>query len=132
MLIWQPTFLVLVLTFQSEKMREFGFDDKAARTYMNFRKKLGGFVTTQQVLQTYNLDPILAEKLIQTGNLDVSKVRKYTLHEAPEEWLKEHPYFKYSAEKIIQLRNLYPNEADIWKNLKVKPEYEQRMKLYLK
>ena len=114
------------------QLKEFGFDDKAARTYMNFRKKLGGFVTTQQVLQTYNLDPILAEKLIQTGNLDVSKVRKYTLHEAPEEWLKEHPYFKYSAEKIIQLRNLYPNEADIWKNLKVKPEYEQRMKLYLK
>ena len=34
MLIWQPTFLVLVLTFQSEKMREFGFDDNFLSSMM--------------------------------------------------------------------------------------------------
>ena len=115
-----------------KQLKEFGFDDRAAASYLNFRKKLGGFITKEQILQTYNLDPTLAEKLVNVAYLDTSSIIKYELSKAPEEWLKEHPYFKYSAEKIIQLRRDYPNDADIWKNLKVKSEYEQRMKLYLK
>ena len=34
MLIWQPAFLVLVLTFQRKKMREFGFDDNFLSSMM--------------------------------------------------------------------------------------------------
>ena len=66
------------------------------------------------------------------AKLDNSKVAKYTLVDAPEDWLKTHPYFKYSADKIIYYRISYPDEKKIWKFIKVKPEYEARMKLYLK
>ena len=116
------------------QLRAFGFDEKAAASYLGFRKKLGGFVSKKQILETYNLDKNLAEKLVQTCPLDASGVQKYRLAEAPEEWLKNHPYFKYSADKIIFYRVTYPDDEKIWKFLKksLKPEYEARMRLYVK
>jgi len=54
------------------------------------------------------------------------------LVDAPEEWLKNHPYFKYSADKIMYYRISNPDDKKIWKLLKIKPEYEARMRLYLK
>ncbi|MBW8362093.1 MAG: helix-hairpin-helix domain-containing protein [Kaistella sp.] len=111
---------------------EFGLDEKSAGMMIGFRKKLGGFVNTKQIVETYDIDKDLAQKLISTAFLDDSKVQKYTLVEAPAEWLQNHPYFKYSADKIIYYRTSNPDEKKIWKFLKLKPEYEARMRLYLK
>lgn len=118
------------ITFK--QMIEFGFDEKSAAMMLSFRKKLGGFVNTQQIIDTYEIDKDLAQKLIVISKLDNSKVSKYTLADAPEDWLKNHPYFKYSAEKIIYFRITAPNDKKIWKFIKVKPEYEAKMKLYVK
>ncbi|WP_082811133.1 helix-hairpin-helix domain-containing protein [Chryseobacterium timonianum] len=118
------------ITFK--QLIEFGLDEKSAGSMIGFRKKLRGFVNKQQVLDTYNIDKELVQKLISIAPLDTSSVPKYTLADAPEEWLKDHPYFKYSADKIIFYRITYPDDKKIWKFLKLKPEYEERMKLYLK
>lgn len=118
------------ITFK--QLTEFGFDEKSAAMILGFRKKLGGFVNKQQIIDTYEIDKTLAQRLVSTSKLDDSKVAKYTLADAPEEWLKTHPYFKYSADKIIYYRITNPNDKKIWKFLKVKPEYEARMKLYLR
>ena len=115
-----------------KQLLEFGFDEKSAGMMLGYRKKLGGFVSKQQIVDTYDIDKELAQELVITAKLDDSKVAKYTLVDAPEEWLKNHPYFKYSADKIIYYRISYPDEKKIWKFIKVKPEYEARMKLYLK
>ncbi|MPS66060.1 MAG: hypothetical protein DI622_17750 [Chryseobacterium sp.] len=118
------------ITFK--QLIEFGFDEKAAGSMIGFRKKLGGFVNKEQILTTYNIDPELTEKLLAIAQLNTSNVQKYTLTEAPEEWLRNHPYFKYSADKIIYYRISNPNDRKIWKYLKLKPEYEARMRLYTK
>lgn len=115
-----------------KQLLEFGFDGKAAGSFVGFRNKLGGFVTEQQILETYDIDKELAQKLINTAKLNTSSVKKYTLADAPEEWLKNHPYFKYSADKIIFYRVMNPDDKKIWKFIKVKPEYEAKMRLYLK
>ncbi|MGZ5262649.1 MAG: helix-hairpin-helix domain-containing protein, partial [Kaistella sp.] len=115
-----------------KQLLEFGFDEKSAAMMLSFRKKLGGFVNRQQIIDTYDIDKNLAQKLVSVAILDDSKIIKHTLVDAPEEWLKSHPYFKYSADKIIYYRITDPNEKKIWKFIKVKPEYEARMKLYLK
>lgn len=117
------------ITFK--QLLEFGFDEKSAGMILNYRKKLGGFVSRQQIVDTYDIDKELAQKLVAVARLDHSKVPKYTLVSAPEEWLKTHPYFKYSADKIIYYRISYPDDKKIWKFLKTKPEYEARMRLYL-
>lgn len=118
------------ITFR--QLQEFGFDDKSAAMMLSYRKKLGGFVTKEQIVDTYDIDRILAQRLIYIAPLDVSKVAKYKLADAPEEWLKNHPYFKYSADKIIYYRITNPDDRKIWKYLKLKPEYETRMRLYVR
>lgn len=99
---------------------------------IGFRNKLGGFINKDQILTTYNIDKELTQKLLSIAFLDSSGVQKYTLSDAPEEWLKNHPYFKYSADKIIFYRISEKNDKKIWKFLKLKPEYETRMRLYIK
>ncbi|KMQ59995.1 hypothetical protein ACM46_17230 [Chryseobacterium angstadtii] len=118
------------ITFK--QLIEFGLDERSAASLLGFRKKLGGFVNKQQILDTYNIDKDLVQKLISIAQLNTSNVSKYNLTDAPEEWLRNHPYFKYSADKIIFYRTSYSDDAKIWKLLKLKPEYETRMKLYMK
>ncbi|WP_404986587.1 hypothetical protein ACI513_05895 [Chryseobacterium sp. M5] len=118
------------ITFK--QLLEFGLDEKSAGSMIGFRKKLGGFITKEQILETYNIDKELVQKLLSIASLDNSKVERHTLVDAPEEWLKNHPYFKYSADKIIYYRISNPDDKKIWKLLKTKPEYEARMRLYLK
>lgn len=118
------------ITFK--QLLEFGLDEKSAGSMIGFRKKLGGFMTKEQILETYNIDKELVQKLLNIAPLDNSKIERYTLVDAPEEWLKNHPYFKYSADKIIYFRISNPDDKKIWKFLKTKPEYEARMRLYLK
>lgn len=118
------------LTYQ--QLLEFGFDGKAAGSFIGFRKKLGGFVDKNQVFEVFDIDRILAEKLVSTSPLNPSLVEKHTLADAPESWLKTHPYFRYSADKIIYYRISNPDEKKIWKFIKTKPEYERKMRMYLK
>ena len=115
-----------------KQLLEFGLDEKSAGSMIGFRKKLGGFMTKEQILETYNIDKELVQKLLSIAPLDNSKVERYSLVDAPEEWLKNHPYFKYSADKIIFYRISNPDDKKIWKFLKTKPEYEARMRLYVK
>lgn len=111
---------------------EFGFDEKSAGSFIGFRNKLGGFVNETQIYETYNIDKNLAEKLINTSPLDNDNIQKYNLINAPEEWLKNHPYFRYYANKILFFRVSYSSEEEIFRKLKAKPEDEAKMKLYLK
>lgn len=114
-----------------QQLVEFGFSEKAAGSFVGFRKNLGGFVNKNQIFETYDIDRSLAEKLVSVAPLNSSSVEKYTLVDAPESWLRTHPYFKYSADKIIFYRISHPDEKKIWKFIKAKPEYEAKMRLYL-
>ncbi|MEJ8605662.1 helix-hairpin-helix domain-containing protein [Riemerella anatipestifer] len=114
-----------------EQLVEFGFTPKAAKSYISFRGLLGGFANKKQILEAYYIDPDLTQKLIETAYLDASKVKKYSLSNAPEEWLKKHPYFKYHADKIIFYRLTTPNDKKIIKFIKPKPEYLEKMTWYM-
>lgn len=115
-----------------KQLIEFGFDEKSAASFIGFRNKLGGFVNKEQILETYNIDKDLAQKLVNGSPLNTDQVQKYSLMDAPESWLKSHPYFKYYADKIIYYRISYTNENKFFRTMKVKPEYEAKMRLYLK
>ena len=114
------------------QLKEFGFSEKDAAGILAFRKKLGGFIKKDQLLETYDIDRSLGEKLIYQCQINNSEVAKYYLKDAPEDWLKTHPYFRYSADRIIFYRITYPDDKKIWKFLKLKPEYEEKMRLYIK
>ena len=118
------------ITFK--QLVEFGFDEKSAASFLGFRKKLGGFVDKKQILETYNISQDLAKKLIEITNMDASKIQKYSLKDAPEDFLKNHPYFRRYGDKIIFFRITYPEEKEIFKKIKATPEEVAKMKLYLK
>ena len=118
------------ITFK--QLIEFGFDEKSAASFLGFRRKLGGFVDKKQILETYNISQDLAKKLIEITNLDTSKIQKYSLKDAPEDFLKNHPYFRRYGDKIIFFRITYPEEKEIFKKIKATPEEVAKMKLYLK
>lgn len=118
------------ITFK--QLIEFGFDEKSAASFLGFRKKLGGFVDKKQILETYNISQDLAKKLVEITNLDTSKIQKYSLKDAPEDFLKNHPYFRRYGDKIIFFRITYPEEKEIFKKIKATPEEVAKMKLYLK
>ncbi|WP_226064503.1 helix-hairpin-helix domain-containing protein [Kaistella polysaccharea] len=118
------------ITFK--QLIEFGFDERSAASYIGFRNKLVGFITKTQIMETYNIDKDLAQKLVDIAPLFTDKVPKYSLIDAPEEWLKNHPYFKYYADKVIYYRISYSDESKFFRTMKIKPEAEKRMKLYLK
>lgn len=115
-----------------KQLLEFGFNEKSAASIVGYRKALGGFVNKYQIYEIYGIDKILAEKLISTLDFSSAETKKYSLIDAPESWLKSHPYFKYSADKIVFYRITYPDEKKIWKLIKVNPEQERKMKMYLK
>ena len=118
------------ITFK--QLVEFGFDEKSAASFLGFRKKLGGFVDKKQILETYNISQDLAKKLIEIISLDTSKIQKHSLKDAPEDFLKNHPYFRRYGDKIIFFRITYPEEKEIFKKIKATPEEVAKMKLYLK
>lgn len=115
-----------------QQLLEFGFDEKGARSFLVFRKKLGGFVEKNQILETYNLDKELARKLITTALLDGQKVSKHTLKTAPEDFLKNHPYFRKYGEKIIFYRITFSSDKEIFEKIKATPEEVAKMKMYLR
>lgn len=115
-----------------DQLVEFGFDEKSAASYIGFRNKLGGFLSKTQILETYNLDKNLAEKLVAISPINTANIEKHSIIDAPEEWLQNHPYFRYYANKIIFYRISYSSEKEIFKKLKAKPDDEAKMKLYLK
>ena len=118
------------ITFK--QLVEFGFDEKSAASFLGFRRKLGGFVDKKQILETYNITQDLAKKLIEIISLDTSKIQKHSLKDAPEDFLKNHPYFRRYGDKIIFFRITYPEEKEIFKKIKATPEEVAKMKLYLK
>ena len=118
------------ITFK--QLVEFGFDEKSAASFLGFRRKLGGFVDKKQILETYNISQDLAKNLIEITNMDASKIQKYSLKDAPEDFLKNHPYFRRYGDKIIFFRITYPEEKEIFKKIKATPEEVAKMKLYLK
>ncbi len=119
-------------TITFKQLVEYGFDEKSAGSLIGFRNKLGGFVNKKQILDTYNIDKDLAQRLVSTAHLNSENVQKYSLMDAPESWLKNHPYFKYYADKIIYYRISFTNEKKFFRTMNIKPEAEEKMKLYLK
>lgn len=114
------------------QLTEFGFEERAAASFLGYRKKLGGFISKAQILETYNIDKNLTQQLLNTASLTPPEIPKYTLAGAPEEFLKSHPYFSRYANKILFFRITYSNDKEILKYLKPKPEDWEKMQLYLK
>ena len=83
-----------------------GIGSKLASRIVNFRDKLGGFHSIEQVKETYGLSDSTFQAIKDYLQLNNSAVKQININTATKEELKAHPYIKWQlANAIIEYRN---------------------------
>ncbi|MBL7725758.1 MAG: helix-hairpin-helix domain-containing protein [Chitinophagaceae bacterium] len=83
-----------------------GIGSKLATRIINFRDKLGGFYSINQVAETYGVPDSTFQHIRQYLKLENIALRKININTATVDELKAHPYIRYSiANPIIAYRN---------------------------
>lgn len=83
-----------------------GIGSKLAVRIINFRDKLGGFYSINQLAETFGLPDSTFQKIKQYLKLENVSVRKININTATIDELKTHPYIRYSlANPIVAYRN---------------------------
>ncbi|MBK8952131.1 MAG: helix-hairpin-helix domain-containing protein [Chitinophagaceae bacterium] len=112
-----------------------GIGSKLAQRIINFRDKLGGFNTVNQVGETYGLPDSTFQKIKQYIRTNPSAINKININTASVEELKTHPYIKWNlANPIIAYRKehgLFAKIEDLKKVMVVTDEVYSKIAPYL-
>lgn len=91
-----------------------GIGSGYAKRIVNFRNKLGGFVSVEQVSETYGLPDSVFQKIKAQLKSNTFNVRKLNINNSTTEELKAHPYIGYSvANAIVQYRKEHGNFSSV-------------------
>jgi competence ComEA-like helix-hairpin-helix protein len=112
-----------------------GIGSKLATRIINFREKLGGFYSIDQVKETYGLPDSTFQKIKPYLQANSNAIKKININKATADELKTHPYIKYNiANPIIAYRKQHgPFEKieDIKKVMVVTDEMYEKISPYL-
>lgn len=112
-----------------------GIGSKLANRIINFREKLGGFYSVQQIGEVYGIADSVFQKISPWLQLKDASVKKLNINTATFDELKAHPYTKYAiANAIIAYRNEHGPFAkieDTRKVMIVTEEWYSKMAPYL-
>ncbi len=114
-----------------------GIGAKLSVRIINFRTKLGGFYSINQVGETYGLPDSAFQKIKSRLTIDsTDKLRLINLNTADINELKQHPYIRYAnAQLIVRFRNqhgLYKNKEDLKKIIGLEPDLIEKAAPYFK
>jgi competence protein ComEA len=91
-----------------------GIGSKLAARIVNFRDKLGGFYSIEQVRETFGLPDSTFQTIKQYLKLENATVRKININSATVDVLKVHPYIKWNiANPIVAYRNEHGSFSSI-------------------
>jgi competence ComEA-like helix-hairpin-helix protein len=91
-----------------------GIGSKLANRIINFRDRLGGFHSIDQVKETYGLADSTYQKIKMFLRCDTSKIQKINLNTVDLGRLKNHPYIKWNlANTIINFRQEHGNYKSV-------------------
>ncbi len=91
-----------------------GIGSKLALRIVNFRDKLGGFYSIEQVGETYGLSDSTFQKIKSMLIIDKIDLQKINLNSATKDELKVHPYLKWNlANAIVEYRNQHGNFSSV-------------------
>lgn len=83
-----------------------GVGSKLANRIINFRNRLGGFYTIEQVAETYGLPDSTFREIKKWLQCNIAEVKKLNINTATVDELKLHPYIKWNiARAIVNYRN---------------------------
>jgi DNA uptake protein ComE-like DNA-binding protein len=91
-----------------------GIGSKLAQRIINFRDRLGGFYSVDQVAETFGLPDSTFQKIRSKLILNNPAVKKININTATVDELKVHPYLRYNlANVIVQYRTQHGNFTSI-------------------
>ncbi len=112
-----------------------GIGSYYAGQIVRYRKKLGGFVRAEQLLEVYNFRQETYEKILPHITIDTTLLVKININKASVEKLKAHPYLNfYSAKSIYEHRRKHKqlsSIADLENLPDLSPEMLEKVKPYL-
>lgn len=112
-----------------------GIGSSFSTRIINFRNKLGGFYSINQVAETFGLPDSTFQKIKQYLKLESNTIRKININAATIDDLKAHPYLSWNvANTIIAYRNqhgLFTNVEEIKKVMVITDELYNKMYPYL-
>jgi competence protein ComEA len=113
-----------------------GIGAKRASSILKFREKLGGFVSIEQVGETYGLPDSIFRKIRNSLLWEPGQIEQLSLNNATEAELKSHPYIGWQwAKLIVAYRNQhgpYQSVDDLMKIHIMKKEWLDKVRPYLK
>ncbi|TDH19828.1 hypothetical protein EXU57_22500 [Segetibacter sp. 3557_3] len=87
-----------------------GIGSRLASRIINFREKLGGFVSVQQVGETYGIPDSTFQKILPRLSCEQPVVHTININEADVTTLRNHPYIKWNiANAIVNYRQQHGN-----------------------
>jgi len=112
-----------------------GIGNKLALRIVNFREKLGGFYSIDQIGETYGLPDSSFQKIKPFLKLETSLLKKFNINSATKDEMKLHPYIKWNlANAIVEYRNQHGNFSsleDLKKISLITTEVFEKVKFYL-
>ena len=78
-----------------------GIGSAFSRRIVNYREKLGGFYSVEQLNEVYGITPEMFRQLETWFRIDVTKIRKISVNKLGIEQLRQHPYINYKQAKLF-------------------------------
>jgi len=113
-----------------------GIGPKLSSRILRFRDRLGGFISVDQIAETYGLPDSSFKKIkrfLKIGNTDF--IRRININDADFNTLNSHPYISYHLAKLIvsyrEQHGLYEHVNDLNHLMIVNDSIFQRIRPYL-
>ncbi|MBX2897666.1 MAG: helix-hairpin-helix domain-containing protein [Cyclobacteriaceae bacterium] len=86
----------------AQLIKIYGIGAKLSTRIINYRNKLGGFISIDQLKEVYGLDSAVINRIQAKYNINPNyQPRKLMLNQASEKELSNHPYISYALAKAI-------------------------------
>lgn len=112
-----------------------GIGSKLASRIVNFRDKLGGFYSIDQVRETFGLPDSTFQRIKENLTLKTNTIKKININTVTTDELKSHPYIKWNiANTVIAYRNEhggFSNIEDIKKIMTITDDVYKKIAPYL-
>mgnify|MGYP005850213789 CR=1 FL=1 len=114
----------------TELMQLRGIGSTFANRIIKYREKLGGYFTTEQLLEVYGFDSVKYNTIKEQIFIEDGSIRKFNLNSAEVKELVNHPYidyklanaiskqrFKKKFESVDELKNVYLVNDSLFRKL---------------
>lgn len=112
-----------------------GIGSKLANRIVNFREKLGGFYSIQQVGETFGLPDSTFQLIKPRLQYTATALKKININTADAATLKQHPYVRWNiANAIVQYRQqhgTFHSPEELQQIVLITPELYQKIAAYI-